>query len=77
MTKHSIQVRHLSGNVETITRRLYVDQVGNFNRVACRFHGRTYLVHSVHGDLGDPFRATQSYFSGLFLNSWEPCQWNL
>jgi hypothetical protein len=77
MTKHSIQVRHISGNVETITRRLYVDQVGNFNRVACCFCGRTYLVHSSHGDLGDPFRVTQSCFTELFLNSWEPCQWNL
>jgi hypothetical protein len=58
-------------------RKLYVDHVGNFNRVACRYAGKTYIVHSEAGDLGDPFRADATHFDCLYIRTWEPCEWNL
>ncbi len=63
--------------LETISRKLYVDSVGNFNRVACRYHGKTYIVHSEKGDIGDPFRADESYLTCLYIDANSPCQWNL
>lgn len=76
--KHLIEVRQHSNNkTEAIMRKLYVDQVGNYNRVACRYAGKTYIVHSEAGDLSDPFRAEPSYLKTLFINDWEPCQWSL
>lgn len=75
--KHSIQVRLICGERHNILRKLHVDQVGNFNRVACRYAKKTYIVHSEAGDLGDPFRADPSYLDRLYINTWEPCGWNL
>lgn len=75
--KQPIQVRLICGERSNIFRKLYVDQVGNFNRVACRYAGKTYIVHSEAGDLGDPFRANPSYLDRLFIKTWEPCQWSL
>ena len=77
MKKQSIEVRRPRNETGTIVRKLYVDQVGNFNRVACRYAGKTYIVHSEVGDLGDPFRADASYLNRLYINTWEPCQWNI
>jgi hypothetical protein len=75
--KHPIQVRFICGERSNILRKLYVDQVGNFNRVACRYAGKTYIVHSEAGDLGDPFRADATYLDCLYIKTWEPCEWNL
>jgi hypothetical protein len=63
--------------VEKIVRKIYGDAVGNFNRFACRYKGRTFLVHSEAGDLGDPFRADESYQKSLFIQADKPCLWNL
>jgi hypothetical protein len=75
--KQQIQVRFICGERSNILRKLYVDQVGNFNRVACRYAGKTYIVHSEAGDLGDPFRADATYLDCLYIKTWEPCEWNL
>ena len=77
MKKQDVQVRFKNNDPVTIRRKLYVDQVGNFNRIACRFVKKTYIVHSEAGDLGDPFRADTTYLNRLYINSWEPCEWNL
>ena len=63
--------------LETITRKVYCDTVGNFNRLACRYRGKTFLVYSEAGDIGDPFRADESYTTSLFILSEKPCKWNL
>ena len=63
--------------VKTIKRKVYVDQVGNFNRFACRFNRRTYCVNSDAGDIGDPFRADESYLKTLYIDISRPCGWNL
>ena len=83
--KQTIQVRqhHLGerrGTYEVVAyikRKVYVDQVGNFNRFACRFNRRTYCVNSDAGDIGDPFRADKSYLKSLYIDLRLPCQWNL
>ena len=89
MKQHVIQVRRYArpngyffgdspeGVVETIHRKLYVDQLGNFNRIACRYKGQTFLVNSDAGDIGDPFRADDSYAESLFIDAGQPCAWNL
>ena len=63
--------------IDFIERVLYMDSVGNFNRIACRYKKRTHLVHSEAGDLGDPFRMDESYFNSLYIYTDQPCQWNL
>ncbi len=75
--KHLIEVRKPQNETEPIMRKLYVDQVGNFNRVACRYAGKTYIVKSESGDLGDPFRADNSYLEKLYIETSKPCEWNL
>lgn len=85
--KHRINLRWYGGNshhtslpIRTggdIDRVLNVDQVGNFARVACRYNGKTYLVNSEAGDIGDPFRADESYLDTLFIDVDGPCQWQL
>jgi hypothetical protein len=83
MKKQTIAVRigaSLFGGgqtIETISRKVYCDTLGNFNRLACRYKGKTYLVKSEAGDLGDPFRADESYATSLFIQSEKPCAWNL
>lgn len=89
MKKHNIQVRkyarksgHLFGDkpestAETIVRKIARDSLGNFNRMACRYKGQTFLVHSDAGDIGDPFRANESYLETLFIDANNPCGWKL
>lgn len=72
MKKLTIEFRHICGERGIIKRQLYVDQVGNFNRVTCRYAKKIYLVHSEEGDLGDPFRVEKKYFESLFINTWQP-----
>ncbi len=81
--KYTISVRNYGGKsiyegqfseIEKVNRRVYCDAVGNFNRLACRYKGKTYLVNSDDGDPGDPFRGTDK---NLFINTDCPCQWNL
>ena len=76
--KQSIQVRrypegqthHSTDNyvvVETITRKPWVEAIGNFNPIFCRYQGKRTLVHSDKGDLSDPFRREGSYLETLFI----------
>lgn len=80
---HTISVRTYQGQptytgkfseIEKVNRRVYCDQIGNFNRFACRYKGKTYLVNSDNGDPGDPFRGTDK---NLFINIDRACDWNL
>ncbi len=76
--KHSIQVRrypegtnHYRSDqfelVETISRAVWGEQIGNFNPIFCRYKGKRTLVHSDNGDLSDPFRREESYGKTLFI----------
>jgi len=76
MKTYSIQVRQglPDGNyvvVETIQRKLWGEQIGNFNPVFCRYHGaktpQRVLVQSDAGDLSDPFRREESYSQTFYI----------
>lgn len=89
MKKHEIEIRQYYGGKShhfgdkpdciggKIRRKIYSDTVGNFNRLACRYNGKTYLVNSDAGDVCDPFRASDNMLSALFINIEKPCNWNL
>jgi hypothetical protein len=57
--------------VGTIKRKVWAEQIGNFNPVFCRFQKRRTLVHSDEGDLSDPFRRDESYLKKLFVTTYE------
>ena len=78
MNKQLIQVRqypalhnHYSTNefqvVEVIQRKPWLEQIGNFAPMFCRYNRKKYLVHSDEGDLSDPFRADDTYLANLFI----------
>lgn len=47
-----------------ISRKLTGRMIGNFNPMFCVYNKKEYLVKSIHGDLSDPFRRDESYYSG-------------
>lgn len=49
-----------------ITRKLWTENIGNFNPIFCRYRGKKYLVESFEGDLSDPFRRDETYITGGF-----------
>jgi hypothetical protein len=53
--------------VETISRKCWAEQIGNFNPIFCRYKGKRTLVHSDAGDLSDPFRRDETYKETLFI----------
>lgn len=56
-------------HVETVSRTLRAEQIGNFNPIFCRYAGNNrVLVHSDSGDLSDPFRREASYANCLFIS---------
>lgn len=76
--KQTIQVRRYGAGlnhhytdqfelVETIRRKPWLESIGNFCPMFCRYKGKRTLVHSDAGDLSDPFRANQSYLKTLFI----------
>ena len=71
--KHNIQVRikRSYGNpgniVGTIKRKLYTEQIGNFNPIFCNYHYKDFLVSSMEGDISDPFRRNASYLKTLYI----------
>jgi hypothetical protein len=79
MDKQTIEVRrypkganhHTSDKfevVETIKRKPWMEQIGNFSPIFCRYKGNNRtLVHSAEGDLSDPFRREESYLAKLFI----------
>lgn len=75
--KLRIEVRKTGEATEIIQRKIYSDSVGNFIRCACRYKGQTFIVNSDEGDLGDPFRANDTYLDSLFIIATRPCAWNL
>ena len=52
---------------ETIKRKLWAEQIGNFNPIFCRYKGKRTLVHSDEGDISDPFRRDETYTKTLYI----------
>lgn len=81
---NTIQLRHYGGQshymgaqftpMGEIKRKLYAEQVGNFNPIFCRYKGAWYLVHSDAGDTSDPFRREESYAKSFFICDEQPCE---
>lgn len=54
--------------VETVTRALRAEQIGNFSPLFCTYGGNSRcLVKSDAGDLSDPFRRGENYAQSLFI----------
>ena len=75
---HTIQVRKYPDGsnhhrtdkftlVKTISRKPWLECIGNFNPMFCRYNGKRTLVHSENGDLSDPFRRNETYLQTLFI----------
>lgn len=72
--KVKIQVRKYNNDgsyavVENITRKPWMEAIGNFNPMFCRYNGKRTLVHSDEGDLSDPFRREEGYLKCLFIRA--------
>lgn len=67
--KYQIQVRNANGEtIETISRVMRAEQIGNFNPLFCTYKGnKRCLVKSEAGDLSDPFRREANYAETLFI----------
>lgn len=68
--KHEIAVYDSDDHVNEVVRikRVLTQiSVGNFYPMYCRYRGQKYFVHSMEGDLSDPFRRVASYFSSLYI----------
>ncbi len=53
--------------IEVIKRSLQAKAIGNFNPIFCTYTGKQHLVHSLQGDLSDPFRGEESYLNTLYI----------
>ena len=53
--------------IEVINRILRAEQIGNFNPIFCIYKGKQMLVHSLEGDLSDPFRRNENYLHSLYI----------
>jgi hypothetical protein len=53
--------------IETIKRVTWLEAIGNFNPMFCRYKGKRVLVQSKLGDLSDPFRRTDEYLASLYI----------
>jgi hypothetical protein len=54
--------------IETIKRVLRAESIGNFNPIFCTYKGdKRVLVHSLEGDISDPFRSGESYLKTLYI----------
>ena len=60
--QHMIEVRDKVTKVtnETINRKIYVQQCGNFSPLYCRYHNEYYLIDSEECDMSDPFRRDEN-----------------
>lgn len=70
--KTQIQVRqyHTDGSftlLETIKRKIWAEQIGNFNPFFCRHNGKRRLIESDEGDVSDPFRREESYAKSFYI----------
>lgn len=50
-----------------IYRKLFAENLGNFNFINCRYKNKKYTVKSDKGDLADPFRREENYLNNLFI----------
>jgi hypothetical protein len=73
MIKHSIEVR-VKGDylrpgrlIKTIRRKPWLEAIGNFNPMFCRYEGKVVRVNSLEGDISDPFRREESYLKTLYI----------
>lgn len=53
--------------LDVIKRKVWVEAIGNFNPMFCRYKGKRMLVRSDEGDISDPFRREESYLNSLFI----------
>lgn len=67
MRKYKINVEENGKVVNTITRVIWGEAIGNFNPVFCRYLNKRRLVKSREGDLSDPFRREESYLNNLYI----------
>jgi len=74
LTKYQIEVRAkgerhgIPGElIQTITRAVWAEAIGNFNPMFCRYKGKRTLVQSRSGDLSDPFRREEGYLRTLYI----------
>jgi hypothetical protein len=68
--KYRIEVRNKQTGkiIEVITRKLYAEQIGNYNPIFCRYKNNSRnLVKSDEGDLSDPFRRNDKYLNSLYI----------
>lgn len=81
MKKYIIEVRNYIGELYTCTkiikRKIYAEQIGNFNPFFCRFNKLTFQLHSDAGDVSDPFRREENYAETFYIKLNSPCQWSL
>lgn len=68
MEKLKIQVRQDGKTIKTIKRKVWAEQIGNFNPIFCRYNkNNRVLVQSDEGDLSDSFRREDSYKNSLYI----------
>ena len=68
MKKVRIEVLDKSGKlIEVIYCKTWMESIGNFNPMFCRYNGRRTLVQSKEGDISDPFRRGESYLNSLYI----------
>jgi hypothetical protein len=53
--------------IETIKRKPWMETIGNFNPMFCRYKGKREIVKSFDGDISDPFRRDESYLKTLYI----------
>ena len=52
----------------TVIKRVLIGKaIGNFNPLFCMYNKTEYLVHSIEGDLSDPFRREDTYTNSLYI----------
>jgi hypothetical protein len=62
--------------VELIRRKPWLESIGNFSPMFCRYKSRRELVYSDRGDLSDPFRRETNYLEKLFIRVEKPITTN-
>lgn len=53
--------------IKTIKRKPWLESIGNFSPMFCRYQGKRCLVRSEEGDISDPFRREDTYLTSLFI----------
>lgn len=53
--------------IKIIHRKVWLECIGNFNPMFCRYNKKRELVKSLAGDISDPFRRTDEYLNTLYI----------